>query len=130
MPAELPTWRAATRVIPGKPARSGWGGMASSHADRVAVAVARSHPERALEIYRNGLDSHLPHASISAYESAARYLKKMRPVMKSLGRSDEWTALVSEIRQEYRNRPRFMEILDKVEGTTVLQSQKSRRRRR
>ena len=108
----------------------GWGWAASSHADRVAAAVAKSHPERALEIYRKGLDASLPHANISAYESAAAYLKRMQPIMKSLGRSDEWTALLSEIREKYRNRPRFMEILDKLEGRTVLQSQKARRRRR
>jgi uncharacterized Zn finger protein len=105
----------------------GWSG--SSHADRVAAAVAKFHPERALEIYRKGLDANLPHASIPAYESAAGYLKEMRPIMKSLGREGQWATLLAEVRQKYGNRPRFMEILDSLEGRTVLQSQKARRRR-
>jgi len=112
--------------------RSAGGGRwaAASRADRVAAAVAKSHPERALEIYRRGLEANLPHANMSAYESAAAYLKKMRPLMKSLGREGEWKALLAEIRAKYGNRPRFMEILDRLEGRTVLQSQKARRRRR
>ena len=91
--------------------------------------MSKSHPERALAIYRSGLEAHLPQASMSAYESAAVYLKRMRPIMKSLGREGEWKNLLAEVRQKYGNRPRFMEILDRLEGRTVLQSQKARRRR-
>ena len=61
-----------------------WGFAESGIGDRVAAAVAKSHPERAVEIYRQGLDATLPRANVSAYESAARYLKKLQPVMKSL----------------------------------------------
>lgn len=92
--------------------------------------MAKSHPERALKIYQDGLDRQLPQANISAYEAAAAYLKRMRPIMKALGREDQWKALVAEIRERYRNRPRFTEILDKLEGRTILQTQKARRRRR
>ena len=35
----------------------------------------------------------LPQADVSAYESAAGYLKKMQPIMKSLGRQAEWANL-------------------------------------
>jgi hypothetical protein len=38
--------------------------------------------------------------------------------------------LLAEIREKYRNRPRFMEILDKLEGRTIIQTQKVRSRRR
>jgi len=108
----------------------GWGFAGSGTDVRVAAAVAKSHPERALEIYRRQLDATLPHAHFSAYESAARYLKDLQPVMKSLGKQSDWTALLAEIREKYRNRPRFMEILGKLEGRTILQTQKARSRRR
>ncbi len=114
-------------------AASPWGQRAwhgGSTADRVAAAVAKSHPERALEIYRQGLDSHLPQANMSSYEAAADYLKAMRPIMKSLKQAKQWDALVAEIREKYRNRPRFMEILDRLEGRTILATQKARRRKR
>jgi len=54
----------------------------------------------------------------------------MRPIMKSLERDKEWDALVAEIREKCRNRPRFMEILDKPEGRTIFEAQKARRRKR
>ena len=101
-----------------------------STANRVAAAVAKSHPERALAIYRQGLQSHLPHANISSYEAAAGYLKSMRPIMKSLGQAKEWDALVAEIRATYRNRPRFMEILDRLDARPIVAAQKARRKKR
>jgi uncharacterized Zn finger protein len=108
----------------------GWGWNGGGTADRVAAAVAKSHPERALEIYRKGLEGALPQAHVSAYESAAAYLKKMRPIMKSLGHEADWAALVADIRLKHRNRPRFMEILDKLDGRTILQTQKAGGRKR
>ena len=94
----------------------------------MAAAVAATHPERALEVYRVGLDAQLPNAQISAYEAAVGYLKKLRPIYEALGRPEEWAALVGSIREKYRNRPRFMELLDTLEGRTILQSARSRKK--
>jgi uncharacterized Zn finger protein len=110
--------------------RGGQEWVGSVVADRVAAAVAKSHPERALEIYRRELDATLPRADVLAYEAAARYLKMLQPIMKSLGKQSDWMVLLAEIRERYRNRPRFMEILDRLEGRTILQSQRTRSRRR
>ncbi|QDU89402.1 hypothetical protein Pla175_27920 [Pirellulimonas nuda] len=96
-------------------------------ASRVAAAVAKSHPERALEVYRRELEMHLPHANQGAYESAADCLRKMRPVLRSLDRDNIWTELVKHIREKYRNRPRFMEVLDKLERRRIVASPKRRR---
>jgi uncharacterized Zn finger protein len=101
----------------------------SSYADRVAAAVAATHPERALEIYQRALDAYLPRAEFSAYESCAGYLRKMRSIMHAQDRDDYWIELLKDIREKYRNRPRFMEILDKLEGRTIVASRKSSRRR-
>lgn len=111
--------------------RSTYGSNAASgHADRVAEAVKAAHPERAIEIYRAALDAQLPHAQPSAYDAAARYLRKLRPIYESMGRGGDWTALVASIREKYRNRPRFMEALDTVEGRTIVQSRQPRQKRR
>jgi uncharacterized Zn finger protein len=110
--------------------KAGWHGYAGeSYADQVAAAVADSHPQRALDIYRRRLDSCLPRADFSAYESSAAYLKKMRPIYRALHRDEEWQKLVAEIRHKYGNRPRFMEVLDKLEGRTILQTQQAARGR-
>ena len=101
---------------------------APAYADRVAAAVAATHPERSLEIYRSALDAKLPHADYSAYEASVGYLKKLRPIYEALGRPEEWPALVASIRERYRNRPRFMELLDSLEGRTIVQSARARRK--
>jgi hypothetical protein len=59
----------------------------------------------------------------------AAYLKKMRPILKSLDRGPEWNDLVAEIRVNYRNRPRFMEILDRLEARPILQKPRSSKHR-
>jgi len=115
-------WRAAA-----KGQRTGWHYGAGSYADKVAAAVAGSHPERTLEVYRGCVDQNLTQASVSAYETVAAYLKKMRPILKSLDRGWEWNDLVTEIRTNYRNRPRFMEILDRLEARPILQKSSARK---
>jgi uncharacterized Zn finger protein len=61
-----------------------------SYADRVAEAVAKSHPDRVLEIYRQCVNDNLTRAHVSAYEVVAAYLRKIRPILKSLHRESEW----------------------------------------
>ncbi len=98
------------------------------YADRAAAAIAGTHPEQALAIYREALEGQLPHASPSAYDAAGAYLRKMRPIYETLNRKSEWSALIASIRESYRNRPRFMEVLDRVEGRTILQSVRPRKK--
>ncbi len=105
---------------------SSWCGY-SDYGDRVAAAVTESHPERALEIYRQRVEDNLPRAHVSAYEAVAAYLRKMRPILKSLHREAEWEKVLTEIRQNYRNRPKFMEILDKLDSRPILQQRQTRR---
>jgi uncharacterized Zn finger protein len=97
--------------------------------DRVAKAITDAYPQRALEIYRHKLDSHLKQAGTSAYETCAACLRKMRPIYKALDQDDHWTELLADIRHNYRNRPRFMEILDRMQGRKIVQSDKPTRRR-
>jgi uncharacterized Zn finger protein len=103
-------------------------GYREAYPDRVAAAVVGTYPEKALAIYRVALEAQLPHANQSAYESAVGYLRKMRPIYEKLNRKGEWSALIASIRESYRNRPRFMELLDGLEGRTIVQSVRPRRK--
>jgi len=47
-----------------------------------------------------------------------------------MGRAGEWTTLVTAIREKYRNRPRFMEALDVMEGQTIVQARRLQQRRK
>jgi uncharacterized Zn finger protein len=97
------------------------------YGDRVAAAVSESHPERSLAIYRQRVDDHLPHASASAYEAVAGYLRKMRPIFQGLHRNSEWDGLLADIRLRYKNRPKFMEILDKLDPRPIVEQTRVRR---
>jgi uncharacterized Zn finger protein len=97
------------------------------YGDQVAAAVTESHPERSLAIYRQRVDDHLPHASASAYEAVAGYLRKIRPILQSLHREVEWNGLLADIRLRYKNRPKFMEILDKLDPRPIVEQRKARR---
>lgn len=130
-PDEVLHWYDEMRGSERGSASGGWGAYGyHSYAERVAAAVATAHPERALDIYRRALDTNLRAAHVSAYENCAAYLRKMRPILKLSGRPEEWTKLLADIRQNYRNRPRFMEILGTLEGRTILQTQRAQRGRR
>jgi uncharacterized Zn finger protein len=98
------------------------------YSDRVAEAVSAAYPERAIAIYTAALNAQLPHAQLSAYESATANLRKLRPLYEALNRASEWTALVASIREKYRNRPRFMDLLDGLEGRSIVQSARTRRK--
>jgi uncharacterized Zn finger protein len=124
-PDEVLRWFDKMRSAPKGP---GYWNNPPASADRVAAAVSAAYPERALEIYLAVLNAQLPHAQQSAYENAVGYLRKLRPLYGALDRASEWTALLGSIRDKYRNRPRFMELLDGVEGRTIVQSTRSRRK--
>jgi uncharacterized Zn finger protein len=96
-------------------------------ADHVAEAVARAHPNRSLEIYQHRVTEFLKQADKSAYETVASYLRKMQPIMKSIGSESGWMEMVADIRLNYRNRPRFVEILDKLSRRPIVEAKQNRR---
>jgi len=103
-----------------------WSPLAD-YGNRVAEAVAKSHPERALEIYHRRVSENLVEAKKHAYEAVIAYLRKMRPIMKALDRENGWRQLVADIRLRHRNRPTFVEMLDRLGTGSILENQKARR---
>lgn len=105
------------------------GGMqwygSGGYGDQVAAAVAESHPERSLDIYRQRVKDHLPHAGVSSYEAIAGYLRKMRPIFRQLNREGEWDGFLADIRLHYKNRPRFMEILDRLDSRPIVEQKRA-----
>ena len=112
----------------GGPRLASYHGGPLAYAEEVAKAVKATHPERAIAVYEAALNAQLPHAQYSSYEAATRYLKLLRPLYERLGRSSEWDALVASIREKHRNRPRFMELLDGLDGRTIVQAAKPRKK--
>jgi hypothetical protein len=51
----------------------------------------------------------------------------MKPILESLEQGGDWTRLVQGIRERYRNRPRFMEILDRLDGEPIASARRGGR---
>ena len=76
----------------------------------------------------------LPSADRRAYEKIGTYLRKTQPIFKAIGCEDDWQTRIQHLREEYHRRPRFIDVLDALDGRTILQartkSKPSRRRSR
>jgi uncharacterized Zn finger protein len=121
-PDEVLRWFDKMQSIPRGP---GYYQGSYGYTDRVAEAVSTAYPERAIAIYTAALNVQLPHAQQSSYESATANLRKLRPLYQALNRASEWTALVVSIREKYRNRPRFMDLLDSLSSSNFFRSRPS-----
>jgi uncharacterized Zn finger protein len=97
-----------------------WGGYGGED-ERVADAVAATHPDRALAIYRKHAEGLIAQTNVSAYEEAARYLRKARKVLHKLGRDAEWDRLVATIREQNARKRRLLEVLDGLTGRPIIE---------
>ena len=78
---------------------------------KVARAVAESHPEVALVIWRGIVDGLIRQVNPKSYEEAAGYLKLMRDVYNRLDRVSEWGSLLESLSKEHKAKRRLQEIL-------------------
>jgi uncharacterized Zn finger protein len=87
---------------------------------QVAVAVAATHPDRALELYRSIIERDVARTSPSAYEDALPYLRKVRALLHKQNRDAEWTAYLAGLREQHRRKRRFLEVLDRLENRRIV----------
>ena len=83
--------------------------------EELAQAVAVSHPEVALQIWKNIADRLIGQVKPKAYQDAAVYLRRMRKVYGETGRLDDWKALIMRLRTEHKAKRRLQEVLDGLE---------------
>jgi uncharacterized Zn finger protein len=95
----------------------GWGyGYGDGLGGIVAEAVKETHPDAALDIWRKMSESEIARVNPAAYDVAGAYLEKMKKVYAHLGRTQEWTALIADLRAKNRPKRRLMEVFDRLEG--------------
>lgn len=80
--------------------------------DTVASAVKAKYPHRAVEIWQRKSESLINKVKPSAYEEAARYLRKARKVLESERRLDEWQDYLNQLKEQHKKKRRLQEILD------------------
>jgi len=92
-----------------------WG---SSKCDTVAAAVQRSHPDVALDIWRELAEARIAQVKPSTYQVAGTYLARMKILYERESRTEEWQAYLTRLRAANSRRPRMLEVLDSLAGRT------------
>ncbi|MBC7817424.1 MAG: hypothetical protein IAG10_11085, partial [Planctomycetaceae bacterium] len=101
---------------------AGYGGWSGNNfSDRVAAAVAPTHPERSIELWNKLIDAEIAATSPAHYEIAAGYLRKVRDLLKNLHRTPEWHARLAGLRETQRRKRRLIEILDGLAGRPIVE---------
>jgi uncharacterized Zn finger protein len=88
----------------------------SSHADAIAWAVQKKHPDVSLEIWQNKIETLIAKVKPAAYRDAMPYLKKMKKLMQSIKQNDNYRRYVLQLRSQHKAKKRLMQELDKIEG--------------
>jgi uncharacterized Zn finger protein len=100
--------------------RSPYGLRGTGYDQRVADAVAKTHPDRAAELYREHIAGCVARTSPSAYHEALPALRKLRALLDCQGRKNEWERYLANLRQTERRKRRFLEVLDRVERRPIV----------
>lgn len=87
---------------------------------RVAKAVERTHPNRAIEIYVRLANAVAAETNPKTYPEAGTYLKRVKSLLKNSGHEQDWPAILSDFRTENRRKRRLMEVLDGIEGRPIV----------
>jgi len=80
----------------------------------LAAQRQADHPEDALAVYRSFVEPVLARKNNDAYEEAIDLVRKMRGILKRLGRNEEWNQYLEHLRSDYRRLRNFMSMLARV----------------
>lgn len=94
--------------------RAGAGGWLGINHDMVAEAVAATHPDRAIAIWKQLAEAQIAQTSPRSYETAAAYLRKLKRLLERARRMDEWRRYVAALREANKRKRRLLEILDRI----------------
>ena len=103
-----------------QPPKQGWPVRAPRNDAKIAKAVEKTHPERAIEIYMRLANAIAAETNTKTYPEAGAYLKRIKPLLKKSGRAGDWPAVVGEFRAANRRKRRLMEVIDGIEGRPII----------
>jgi len=88
--------------------------------ERVAQALAPSHPQIALNIWQHIAEQHIARVNPSAYIEAAKYLRLMHKVYKKTKRLTEWDTLILRLRTTHKAKRRLLGVLDGLKDKKLV----------
>lgn len=86
----------------------------------VAAAVAGTHPDISLAIWKKLAEGLIDLVKPKAYEEAAGYLRKMHNIYQETGRLEQWRTLIQTLRAAHKAKRRLMEVLDLLENKRII----------
>lgn len=101
---------------PGRTKGTSWMYDVTLDDDDVADAIASTHPDRAVAIWKHLAENEIAQVKSKAYEDAVPYLRRVRDVLNGSGREEEWQTYLADLRKRNKRRPRCLEQLDGLEG--------------
>ena len=99
-----------------------WGGDGYQE-DKVAGAIAKLYPDRAIAIWENLAEKQIALTQPKAYETAAVYLGKVHHFLKKLEKENEWKSYFSELRKTNARKKRLIQILDRLDSRRIINPQ-------
>lgn len=88
-------------------------GCSSTIELELARKRAETHPNDAIPILRNAALRALEPTGRNAYTRGIALLSELRPLYKTIEKETDFEALLRGLRQQYKNRPAFLEMLKK-----------------
>ena len=88
--------------------------------NEIANAVKGKYPEIAIEIWKKLAESLISETKVSSYETAAVYIRKVKEILESIGKKEEWEAYLREIREVNKRKRKLLEILDRLEKDRII----------
>jgi uncharacterized Zn finger protein len=101
--------------------RSGSGWYGFERDDRVASAVVRQYPDKAVAIWKEIAERFIAQTKVNAYASAVAYLKKARKALDELGRTAEWSGYLMKLIETNRKKPRLVQMLNVLSAKRIIE---------
>lgn len=92
--------------------------------DEIATAVQIHAPDRAVDIWKNKAEGLIAQVKPSAYQEAAKYLRKASSIVTREKKTGAWEQYLLALRQLHFRKRRLIEILDGLEGKPILKKKR------
>ena len=102
-----------------KRSENGWYGF--DRGDRVATAVVRQYPDKAIAIWKEIAERFIAQTKVNAYGAAVAYLKKARKALEDLGRTAEWSVYLGKLSETNRKKPRLVQMLNVLSAKRIIE---------
>lgn len=92
--------------------------------DAIATALQAHVPDRAVAIWKNKAERLIAHTKPSAYQEAAKYLRKAAKVMGREKKLTEWKSYLEDLREQHARKRRLIEILVGLDGKPIVKKRR------